>query len=243
MRTLHFILFALFAFVSVGCENNDDLDSGGTTPYFITHYMLVDGLDCRPVYKQTSSSGYAEISDMPTVYLVFNGRSVHGGGSSPSQEYIFFQEMYGDKCFNGVTVPNSVGAIAYPIEKITLVSNNNFDAEHPAGSVVDDVVRLNLATYETFIKNGYTYPEEWDYLRYSSEYLPGLIPVGEFYLSEVTGEIARLISCSPFGSPLLKFMQEPEVAGEYPFTLTITMNGEEISKTFKVTFGETTAEE
>ena len=42
---------------------------------------------------------------------------------------------------------------------------------------------------------------------------------------------------------MLKFMKEPDVAGEYPFMLTITMNGEEISKTFKVTFGETTAEE
>ena len=211
------------------------------TPYYITDYLIVNsiGVRCR--------DGWLDPTDGLMGYDLFplKGDVIEVGlyGESVTEEsnselFAYFQEQNGDVYYTGETQPHQTKALAYPFEKITMLCHENFDAEHPAGAVVDDIVKIHISTYAPYIANGYAYPEGWEHRRYYHYW--GITPVGEFYLSEINSETAQLLSPSMV---IMKFMQEPVVAGEYPFTLTITMNGEEISKTFKVTFGETTAEE
>lgn len=221
-------LFCLIAaMVFMGCSNEDGKISGAErSSHFITHFVVVDNIECS-----IGNNPFVA----PVVYIRCGGKILHDG--QYGNGFTLLQEMYGDTSFTGSTVPFSNGAYAYPIDKISVITDNDFDAEHPAGTAIDDIVKLKFASYEPFISNGYQYPEVDE----SAVLGGGLVSMGEFFLTEINREMSKLISAKK--SPSLKFMKEPDVAGMYSFSLQITFNGETLETRFELTFGNTVDEE
>ena len=149
-----------------------------------------------------------------------------------------FAELYGDvDCKIAVSYGQNK-ALAYPIDKITIYCEKDFDAKHPAGESMDDVVKLEFKSYYEFIKNGYNYPDK---INLGTSDGRGAIDY-TLYLSDIDVNVATLVHiCNPTvtmtnAHPLIHFASQPEKAGEYTFTLELTTNGKTFSTEFTYTF-------
>lgn len=246
-KYLYILLSSVIAVAILGCSEGENVEptpdpippkpTPQLAPYYIARYTIVETIRCSVVTEFMDALGIFNYDlfplQPPVILMSFDGENIED--SEDNEQFVYFQEMYGDTQYNGETNPDSNAALAYPIEKITMVCHEDFDAEHPAGSAVDDIVKMHISTYETFINNGYEYPADWQHRKY---YGWGVMPVGEFYLSDVNEDNSTLMPTSS-GMPYLKFMKEPDVAGDYPFTLEITFNGETVKTRLLITFGNT----
>ena len=119
-------------------------------------------------------------------------------------------------------------ALAYPIEKITIYCNKDFNAKHLAGEPLDDIVKLNYYSYYSFIQNGYRpHTQNEQHLQDVEGYsLP---------LDCVTKDLTKLISLKR-GLTTMEFSSAPAVPGEYNFVLETTINGKVFKSEFAYTF-------
>ena len=216
MKRLIFLFISLIALC--GCSNNDDIKDTGVwdTPYLISNYLLVDNITC------TQSSGSDNIA-----LLRYYGKDLLALSSATWESFSYFNKLYNDNSFNKTNYPGAYSALAYPIDKITLSCDSDYDAKHPAGTPLDDIVKLDFESYREFIQNNYQYPE-W-YTKKECGY--GAVPL-KYYLSEINSDNTTLAS-KKLGE--LIFTERP-AAGEYNFTLELTINGETLTTTFTCTF-------
>ncbi len=114
------------------------------------------------------------------------------------------------------------------ITSISIVSNADFDENHPAGASLDDVVAITYKSYKNIIENNYTLPEGalgYGYCSYDVTKI----------LSEFESEDSLFMeSTMAYGNSFwLKFVQEPTMIMQHTFTVTIEFEyGEPYSFTF-----------
>ena len=214
MRKILFLAFVAIAFCS--CKKEGD-GMFKKSKHYITEYLVASEIDVDYV------SGTLCLEVSGTEISVFNN----------NEKAVALSNMYGDNGWTGVVGPGLQPALAYPIDKITIYSNKDFDAEHPAGEPLDDIVRLGFNSFYPFIANGYKYfptSEEWWY----SDRLPYSIP-----FADINAEVTKLIEAyyttwqiSPSYVAKIEFASEPTEAGKYTFTLEMTTNGETFETTF-----------
>ena len=192
-----------------GCSNNDD-DSQNyattTTPYMISNYVLTDEIAC------SSGTLYSNL-----ITLNYYGEDLLAISKATYERFLYFNKLYKDNSFYKANYPGAYSALAYPIDKITLSCDSDYDAKHPAGTPLDDIVKLDFESYREFIQNNYQYPE-W-YTEKECGY--GAVPL-RYYLSEINSDNTTLASRKVNG---MIFTELPTVLGEYNFTLEITTNG------------------
>lgn len=203
-------------------RNEEELDTGAwPSSYFITDYYEVSKII---VYSNSES-----------IYLQADG-VYHTTGpfiDKPSDKALFFAELYGDTAYTGNVYPGQHPALAYPIDKITISCDKDFDDEHHAGEPLDDIVQLDYKSYYDFIKGGYKIKPEY---RNNTEKLCLL------NFDKITPDEATLVKVSitttdsKAGIAEIKFSSTPDVSGEYTFSLVATINGEEMTTTFTRTF-------
>lgn len=104
------------------------------------------------------------------------------------------------------------------ISKITIVSNGDFDEEHPAGTPLDDVVSISYDTYRPYIENGYVHPDssrsEYDYNPYKEKVA----------LEDFVAENSKFMSVKNIS---LSFHHKPTVAKQHTFEVTLYVEGKE----------------
>lgn len=152
----------------------------------------------------------------------------------------YFSELYGDTHYTGQISGWLHPVIAYPIDKMTISCDADFDAEHPAGTPLDDIVNLEYSTYYKFINSGYklTFDNLWVYDREEEVLSSPLNSIN----AEVTKLSKIILEISDednkwanfFGR--LVFTSAPAEPGEYTFTLGVTTNGKTYNTTFDYTF-------
>ena len=226
-----YLFMALAAFALCGCgdssitidettDNTTDdthhdeefLDTGlSPSSHFITDYCVPSEI------KVNNING--------TLNLVIKGESF----GSFREEGKEFAEFYGDTSYKGSTFPGMSSSLAYPIDKITITCDADFDAEHPSGEPLDNIVKLEFHSYYEYIRNGYKFPEGT-----SSYYL--------LNFCDIDAKVATLVKLKPFVlhlvnvTPLIYFASQPETPGEYTFTLEMIINGETFKTEFSYTF-------
>jgi len=67
---------------------------------------------------------------------------------------------YKDNAYNGHTWINLRPSLAYPLTSASIVSDSDYDNNHPAGTELTDIIQFNTASYFPFISNGYKLFEE-----------------------------------------------------------------------------------
>lgn len=114
------------------------------------------------------------------------------------------------------------------ITSISIVSNTDFDENHPAGTLLDDVIAITYVSYKSIIENNYTLPEGVGYGNCGYDVTK--------LLSEFESEDSRFMASTVGGygnSFWLKFVQDPTLAMQHTFTVTIEFeHGEPYSFTF-----------
>lgn len=116
-------------------------------------------------------------------------------------------------------------SIAYPIDKITIKCDKDFDTEHPAEKPLNDIVMLDYKSYYRYIISGYV-----------STGGPWLEDVLDHYvltLYKIASDVTTLIY---EGSAKLQFSSTSTNPGKYTFTLETTINGKIFKSTFTYTF-------
>lgn len=217
MKRLLFLFISLLAFW--GCNNNDIKDYASlTTPYMISNYVLTEKIAC------SSSEIYSNF-----VSLNYYGEDLLASLRATYERFSYFSKLYNDNSFNKANHPGAYSALAYPIDKITLSCDSDYDAKHPAGTPLDDIVTIEFDSYWDFIQNGYQYPD-WYTVKEKDWY--GSMRL-EYYLSEINSDNTKLASRKV---NRLLFTELPTVLGEYNFTLELTTNGKTLTTTFTHVF-------
>lgn len=197
-------------------RNEEDFVETGTwvTSHFVTNYIVPNAIATDRMYDGT-------------ILISFEGDDHDTTGKTLSEMAKYFTELYGDTSYEGAVYPGAFSALAYPIDKATISCDKDFDAEHPAGEPLDDIVRFDFVTCYDFIQNGYKLNAKYEYHEYYS--LP---------LNEINADVTKLISLyfTNENNRELKFDSAPDEKGEYNFTLSMTINGKTLTTTFTHTF-------
>ena len=183
------------------------------TPYLISNYLLLEEITCTPSELYNNKA-----------YLSYYGENC-------GDKLSYFSKLYNDTSYNNFILPGSQQALAYPIDKITLSCDSDYDAKHPAGTPLDDIVKLQFDSYWDFIQNDYQYPDWYTMDEYNWY---GALRF-KYYLSEINSDNTKLASRRV---NQLIFTELPTVLGEYNFTLELTTNGETFTATFTHVFDD-----
>jgi hypothetical protein len=150
------------------------------------------------------------------------------------------------------------------IISIDVVSNLDFDVEHPAGSSLCDIVRLLSASPIRFIQSGYKETYDWEQCPQEFQKEREFVfcySCGEYVnlhhhpvhglLTELNKDDLQLLGCgwdggfAKFEPPFtygyffgyLTFEKEPDVSGVHELTVTVSLaNGRKISQTIEKAF-------
>lgn len=218
MKRLLFLFISLFALSS--CNKEQPETGMWYTPYLISNYVLTDKIAC------SSSTLYNN-----SISLNYYGEDLLASLRATYERFLYFNKLYNDNSFNKANTPGGYSALAYPIDNITLSCDSDYDAKHPAGTPLDDIVKLQFDSYWDFIQNDYQYPDWYTMDEYNWY---GALRF-KYYLSEINSDNTKLASRRV---NQLIFTELPTVLGEYNFTLELTTNGETLTTTFTHVFDD-----
>ena len=189
------------------------------TNHFIGAYLVLD--EIKVVHTYDGLLALALIGD--EYYTCFGKHYKH-------YEFVeSLSEFYGDTTYNGYTTESSnTSALAYPVDKMTMYCVTDFDAKHPAGKSVDDIVTLDFSSHYNFIQSGYK--KNTNSNRHLQDVDCYTLPI-----NKINAEVATLIALQRT-LMVFNFTSTPETPGEYTFTLEMTTNGEMFKTTFTHTF-------
>ncbi|MBE6199552.1 MAG: hypothetical protein E7138_04570 [Rikenellaceae bacterium] len=225
MRKLFFIIATCFIFF--GCKGEDASPEMPETeswfsPHFITEYIVASKIEVE-INKE---SGELCLKVLGDEYKTWNKKEI-------SQEAMYFTNLYNDNAYYGSVQPGMNRALAYPLDKITICCDKDFDAEHPAGTPLDKIALLYFSTFYPYIEGGYKSLDSYynDRIRRMMNFAQ--INADRTKLMWVDF-ITSHISQNYVGK--IEFLTPPEKAGEYTFTLEMTTNGETLKTEFTHTF-------
>ena len=238
-KNLFFWIMALMICAAVGCadksssletddntRNEEELWETGVweSRHFITDYLVPSAIA-------------VVVDEKGVLNLKVSGAEYPTTEEVIPEEAKYFIKLYGDTAYEGYVHPGMSPALSYPIDKITIYCDKDFDAKHAAGEPLDDIAQLDFNSFYPFVKNGYQlFPK-------SEESPNGDTVHYELIFDSVDAELTKLIQAkfltnkiSPSYVAKIEFCSTPEVPGEYTFNLAVTINGETLTTTFTHTF-------
>ena len=195
------------------------------------------------VYKYFhSESIFMYETDDGNISLVFSDRTTACDWKSKGR----LKELYDSLCYahNDMSYNKEIMYFGSPIEpdaerlsinnivSINVVSNANFDEQHPAGSSLNDVIRFMGTSLYEFLQSNYTYKYDWENkpVEYTIESNFSKLPYEApryALLSELTADDMRLMTVN---IGVLHFIKEPTLSKTHELKIIATLdNGETIS--------------
>lgn len=152
------LILILLGFI-VSC--NDDESMNGFVPHyrsFISYYEEPDGIYCKIV---SSGNLTGLLVGSASESLPSNERHknfIQRAESWPeiNRLYDSICEANNDMSFNNWS-PSPYPCIHRKIESLHIISDQDYDAEHPAGTYLDDILSIQIKTAYEFIQNGYSW--------------------------------------------------------------------------------------
>jgi hypothetical protein len=146
-------------------------------------------------------------------------------------------EKYNDTWYNqAILAPWAYEASADEFTAIEVVSDLDWDADHPAGTSLADIITFLGSSPYRFIQSGYADVYDWanapdEYLMLDLGYGPGSWPI-EKRLTELTREDLTLLD-TKF---ILRFDTMPTLEQEHNLTLTMLSDEKTLGSIVKVAF-------
>ncbi len=209
------VMLSLLCLLAVGCRTTESKPGYCTfkSQWYVQAYLMLRDIDMLPY----------SIEDR-VVYLEFDGERV---SSEPNERPVIFRqyaEKYNDLSWYGCQgVPIENPALANELTRVSIVSDADYDELHPAGTPLDDIVRLSWSSFYPFVENGYTGDRVVSY---------------DKTLDELEPEELILVALSA-GPVELRFVTAPTEEQVHTVTLTITDdNGSTFIKMKKLWFDD-----
>lgn len=147
--------------------------------------------------------------------------------------YKKYSEQLGDTVYSnthGRPDPTALRVIVNKISEINVVCNEDFDAEHPKGSSVSDILTFYGSTPVDYIKRVYKWGERsFDNLPKGVSYVYELI---KCKASEIAEKNIEFFDYYFF----LNFEKQPENSGTYTFDIVIKFTDKELKETVTMQF-------
>ena len=229
MKHLKVGFFGLCAIVLCGttdCTDNNSQPIDDTV--FSTHYIQK--------YTQAQTLTIRTMPDEGCVKLLIDGNHITHHDETAFRD---LYTQYSDTDFNGYLVPYTMQAVATEFTAIDVTCDRAFDAAHPAGSSLADLVTLAGASAYPYLQSGYKASFDWrtapaDY-RFEEEpvahYGSGFSPINN-RLDALSPDDLRLLDPTLY----LRFKTSPAQTGTYLFTVTMACAERTLSQTFSLTF-------
>lgn len=200
------ILFSLVALIACSChfETHGEYDGAWYSESFIDGYLIPQEI---------------RISDSTKNEFRFEGIYLSG----EAKEKI--KKKYGDTTYKSMLVSPNDGIVT-DFHRIEITSNIDFDSEHKAGELLNDIAMFHGKSAWKFIQAGSPKEQEDILYRY------GYWPIDKL-ASEITGE--DLILLHPDFS--IQFAKQPENPGTYLINIAFIGDGITIEKDMEMTFG------
>lgn len=160
---------------------------------------------------------------------------------SSGMKYEAFAEKFGDTNYdyhNGKYNSDAGGpctAMNDSILEAKVITVDNFDGQHTAGSDISDLINVQYASFSEFINSGYTtafHGTNDDEFRYFHFYDSWGCVYHQKKLSELTETDTRLIGLQI----LLLFNQQPQQEGTHKFRLVLKTSQIQVDEEFEYTF-------
>lgn len=153
MKTFYsFALLTLYICVFTACkDDNNFIDGKSISKNYIGKYQEVDS-----IYASTSSKDTFYISES-CIYLYFIGKLVLFRGTEDQEKFQHYSTVFGDTSYNQeIDLMASPVRVANHCQTLTLLCDKDYDAKHPAGTSLNDIVEIEYRSPYYFIKNGYS---------------------------------------------------------------------------------------
>lgn len=225
------IYYALFGWVLMLCGGCDTIPQGiidilGWHPNeyycetYIDRYYVIDASD-SPIIEQFYVN--KALVELPVDIYACRDENVDRSEAELSQlkeRYAQLSEQYGDVAFDtwcsiGFSDANG-GSWAFPFTEFAIVSNQDFDPLHPAGTPLNDIVEIEFVTHKPFIENGY---QHTDPKRYDDDYSGDIVVK---LVSELTADDAIFMEPTPY---VLIFKSLPTSNLTHQISITIGFVG------------------
>lgn len=212
-KALYILLVCL---CTVACDKgNETGDESIFVHYFIGYYNGGDYVLAEIKERETEATVGIGIG----LDNVINYQTPEWSNSVNTEEFVRIAARNGDTGFDGNLwsfIYLSRVVFADNFQSIHLTSDRDWDEEHPAGTLLDDIVLWEAITYSDFIRNGYTggNPDESPFVYYQ-ESLAAIEPAWM--------EMIKLDQTIGKGhSPNLLFAKSPTLDKEHTLTVTLT---------------------
>lgn len=166
MKRIISLLFGLSVLAVPGCEKNTrpiyPEPYQYWTPYTIAEYL--DGKLTLEAIKQETPDFIGQRLDDEGIRLVFTNTVLYQDPNlrdepQNTDQYIECATKNGDirdrKYLQVYNHPITERAFAFNWHAVTVTSNKRYDAKHPAGTPLNDLLEFHAATYGPYILSGY----------------------------------------------------------------------------------------
>lgn len=245
MRRL--LLFALLATMCVACNNElaDEFPTGKVkSVHLIDEYILWDKINLTPYFDSERKIIKVYFEDEAPCNDIVSKEYAAVWNKSPKQSYIVSTEGFDELAEKH----NDVGydwevlvvydmdketawaihchtALERGLKKIEIVSDSDFDKEHPAGKSLNDVVKFYGYNYSQYLTSNVN-KKNVDIENRNLGYF-------EKMCNELTESDLKILR----NSVAVEFMKKPTLAKNQKLTITVTdIDGEVYSNTVEVKF-------
>ena len=223
-------------------------------PSYVTSYAHMIGFRLKK-FPQADANNYIEI-----LSICDQARECDLNSRGEQKEkFEGLCQKHGDVSYNRVrSLPTfgSTDLISFVDRDFTVLeitSDNDFDAEHPAGTSLGDIVRFLGSSPIKYIQSGYSKYYHYDEKDYSEAYKKLLAILGLNYyfdplmeftdypidkkVEALTGDDLQLIGYSSTSLGILYFEKTPENIKEHTITLKMTTDdGDVFENSIKIVF-------
>jgi hypothetical protein len=232
MKAIKFLIFIGLFMASNACCCVDFGKQSKFMRSFVTEYYTTDSIELKfPTYV----NGYTVIAINSTPVGIYSYPQLLCGNGSNGQEGKLYDELclkHNDMSYNKTFKLNNPGELprneymGLDFASIRVVSDSDFDKEHPAGTDLGDVIIYFNHSVKKFIDSGYT------------ELAPNGSPDHYFEkkVSKLTVDDLTLLVYYSLGN--LLFESLPTLSQTHHLTVTMTTDdGKEFSASIDIDFG------
>lgn len=204
------IIASLIGVGLCGCE--PPISGSFFTEHYITTYVIVDTVVLKPYY---SNPNWIDL-DFET-----------GNSFCSEEEYRILTQRYGDTHYNRKKVPGDI-ALSEPITILSVTSDRDFGYSHPAGTPLNEFVKISCGSYYPFISSGYKWVENEN----------GILSDLKTIRTYIDDPEAQEIELMKSYSCLLKLSGLPETDEEHLLTVTLRSGEKTIVSHIKYRFSK-----
>lgn len=229
------LLLVLSTLLILGGCSEDEPDGIEHQPNYVSEYLVPESISMKHCFIDTDTTLLLDSNRVLRIEIL-------GEETKSADEVEFYSKKFGDRSYNAY--PNFASlALNQAVQSINITCDQAYDAEHPAGTSLSDLLIYQTFSYATVIANNYICtPPYWydystegagEYLNWNDEYFELGFSLADVISTPLsTFNQTSHILLNPVSH--IKFIKDPTTTGTLTFQVEIQL--EDITTPLRTTF-------